>query len=297
MNRKRIAAVAAATIVAVGGAVAVAPHLSKIKCAEVTGRGAFDPIVHRNESPPSGHNHTFFGSKTLPNLPNPDAAEFLDLYGKGTACLNPSDTAGYWVPTLYYKATMKPVPVSAFRAYYRTFDTKDFGPVKDALPIIMDTRLVTKPGESKQSGWFCGQFNPQPLGPSLPTCDGIDKPGHRLGLHITFPSCWDGVYPHHESELGDTRDNAHYRYPQGSVCPVGFPKHVVQLRLDVSYGYWKGNAAKDLVLSSDLQDGTTAGRSVHGDFWNTWVVEGFNQMIKDCITSGSLKPAFPHECD
>lgn len=47
----------------------------------------------------------------------------------------------------------------------------------------------------------------------------------------------------------------------------------------------------DLVLSSDRPAGTTDGRSMHADFWNTWVQAGFVTMVRDCINPGRNRTA------
>ena len=71
--------------------------------------------------------HQFFGNNAFLSLPNPNAANYADLMGKGTNCEDPADTAGYWSPTLHYTTTGAVVPVAAFTAYYRSWNTQKTG--------------------------------------------------------------------------------------------------------------------------------------------------------------------------
>jgi hypothetical protein len=91
--------------------------------------------------------------------------------------------------------------------------------------------------------------------------------------------------------MGDTSDNVHYRYAVGSgsraACPAGYPNRMVALRMTIQFKY-TGNG-NDVALSSDMMSGTTDGRSLHGDFWNTWDQATFNRLISSCVnTSGSV---------
>lgn len=291
--RIKTAALAAATLVSsVGLSVASTTPASakaKIKCKLSVGSAYADPIVHHKEVGPVGHLHTFFGNQNLLSLPNPNAATYADMMGKGTACENPDDTAGYWQPALIYKATGKPVPVHAFSAYYRTYDHEDFG-IGDALPP--DTQLVAgdamsmTPQSTKIVNWSCGQFSS--VGPTayIPNCAAATGSVVRLTAHVTFPSCWDGRLADHRLS-GNTSDNAHFAYQRKGVCPAGFPNKMTELRETISFDY-PGNGS-DIQLTSDMP-GMRPGSSLHGDYWNTWIQTGgtfggFVGMVRDCINS------------
>ena len=45
----------------------------------------------------------------------------------------------------------------------------------------------------------------------------------------------------------------------------------------------------DLALSSDSHMGTSDGRSLHADFWNTWVQAGYTSLVRDCINPGLMR--------
>lgn len=293
MHRRPIIAALTATVLAVAALVAAptATALGKVKCDTKTqpavAIGSYDPIVNHNQ-PSAMHEHQFFGNTAWHTLPNPNTANYDDLAGKANNCRAvlglgySADSAGYWIPTLRYKSGPNAgqlVPAKQFTAYYRSFDHRKFG---KAEPIPADTRLI-----GTKYNWSCGAKSGARATPvqSIPDCSGLSgKPGLTLTAHIDFPSCWDGVKPNHKaSDVGDTRDNAHYAYRQGRKCPPGFPIGVTELRETIQFAY-TGNG-NDVELSSDKHAGTTDGRSLHGDFWNTWRQPEFEQFIKTCINS------------
>jgi hypothetical protein len=290
MNARRrtrtAAAIAALALAVVTTAVASAPSssaMAKIKCKQTTGTAAVDPIVHHNETSAMVHVHQFFGNNAW--LAKGNSANYSDLEGKTTNCENTADTAGYWVPQLT-TLSGTPVKVQAFTAYYRPFTGvggPDFGP---AEVIPADTRLV-----ATDYDWSCGQFSNTGPQPSIPSCVGQSgKPGHTLTAHVTFPTCWDGKLPNHaSSDVGNTADGAHWAYKvrtsgKNYTCPSGFSHKMTELRETIQYAY-TGNGT-DLKLSSDAMAGTSDGRSLHADFWNTWEMTGFTSMVKNCVNSG-----------
>src|SRR5262245_56418196 len=195
---------------------------AQVHCKDPTAIVTFDPIVyHRLYG--LGHQHQFFANATLPRLPNPPAAGYLDLVGQATNCDNPNDTAAYWTPTLLDGAG-RVVPTQAFIAYYRSWDMRDAG---DGAAPPPDTRLISPmTTDVSQNNWTCGQFEREQPTSYIPDCTGASgKPGHTLTAHVTFPSCWDGVRPSHSAyDVGDTRDNAHWAYrSRRTGCPPDFP--------------------------------------------------------------------------
>jgi hypothetical protein len=256
-----------------------ASSLGKIKCHQTTGTANVDPIVHHNKPVGSAHLHQFFGNNAFLSLPNPNTANYLDLMGRGTNCENAADTAGYWAPTLHNTKTGAVVPVASFTAYYRSWNGRTTGA---GLPHPSDTRLV-----AADYDWTCGQKERVEPSASIPDCSKASGgPGSRLTAHINFPTCWDGVLPVHKAaDAGNTSDNAHYAYRLSrDACPAGFPVKVVELRMTISWAYT--GSGTDVALSSDSHMGTTDGRSMHADFWNTWVQAGYTTMVRDCINPG-----------
>lgn len=266
------------------GQISSASALAKIKCKQTVGAAALDPIVHHDQPHAMTHVHDFFGNNAW--LHHGNFAIYKNLVGQGTNCENKADTAGYWVPQLRTVGG-KPVPVQAFTAYYRPFTGvggPDFGP-GEVIPA--NTRLV-----ATDYDWSCGQYSNVGPQPTIPSCAGQSgKPGRTLTAHVTFPTCWDGVSPdHHPSEKGNTSDNADWAYKIRDqkthewTCPAGFSHHMIELRETIQYAY-TGNGA-DLILSSDPMENTSEGRSMHGDFWNTWEMNGFESMVQNCIHPG-----------
>jgi Domain of unknown function (DUF1996) len=277
-----VAALLGGLVLAAMASVATAPSASakaKIKCKELTGTAAVDPIVHHNQ-PVSDmqHMHQFFGNNHFLSLPNPNEANYEDLVSQGTNCENAADTAGYWTPVLRYKDSGETVPTRAFTAYYRSWDFKDTG---EGVPLPDDVRLI-----ASKHNWTCGQFESVQPSQSIPDCSMADgSPGSTLTAHIDFPSCWDGVKPNHsKDEVGDTRDDEHFAYRVGKSCPPGFPVKTVALRETIQFAY-TGKGA-DVELSSDAMMGTSDGQSLHGDFWNAWEPAGFASMVRNCINPG-----------
>jgi hypothetical protein len=295
-----LAASAALTVVTETSRAPSADALGKIKCAVPTGFAAVDPIVFHDQPAPTGHLHTFFGNVTLLRMGNPNTADYSDMVGGATNCLNPSDTAAYWMPTLQYVSgpnAGKPVPIMSFRAYYRSFDHERSGAGQAYPP---DTRLVAGDGKAstlqstKTIDWTCGHLSGIGPSPTIPDCTGQPGvPGRTLTAHVDFPSCWDGkLAPHNVT--GDTRDNAHFAYTVKGTCPPGFPIKTVELRTTFVFDY-QGNG-RDIMLSSDrMVPGAKPGQTLHADFWNTWVQKGFEQMVAHCVTNGE-HPTFPREC-
>jgi hypothetical protein len=266
-----------------------ASALGKVGC-DVSGQptvtvASYDPIVNHNGTG-SAHQHQLFGNIAWFSLPNPNAANYADLVGRANNCRkvlglsSSADSAGYWTPTLRYISgpmAGQLIPAQQFTAYYRAASGAQFGPARAIPP---DTRLI-----GTAYNWTCGQKSGRRSAPvqSIPDCSGLPgTPGRTLTAHIDFPSCWDGVMPSHPtSQNGDTRDNAHYAYRVGQSCPAGFPIGVTELRETVQFAY-VGTGA-DVALSSDAAIGTSDGRSMHGDFWQTWAQQDFDTFVQTCV--------------
>jgi Domain of unknown function (DUF1996) len=76
-----------------------------------------------------GGKNTFFGNKQI------DAFSTLDsLRGKATTCNRKSDTAAYWVPTLYRHG--KPVRPTDAVAYYTVREQSPVRPYPPGLKVV-----------------------------------------------------------------------------------------------------------------------------------------------------------------
>lgn len=246
-----------------------------VKCGQTVGTASVDPIVNHNDPMPSMHEHQFFGNNSW--LGQGNSANYADLLAGATNCREAADTAGYWTPTLRYKDGRE-IKARAFSAYYRGYTGK--GNTGPGVPYPADVRLV-----GTRFNWTCGQKNSQgPVG-YIPDCSKAGGgAGDTLTAHIDFPSCWDGTQPSHSpNEMGDTRDNAHWAYVNGSTCPAGFPIKTTELRETIQF-YYTGKG-DDVDVSSDAMAGTTGGRSLHGDFWNAWQQSNFSTLIQKCVNT------------
>lgn len=254
-------------------------------CPVIVGIRQADPIVHANEPEPAGHLHAFFGSPVP--FDNGDATTFAQMMApRSNPCAAgfPGDTAGYWFPVLCTDATCaSTVPVLHTSAYYRAFNGQPQGP---AQPIPDGAKLVTH-----TYNWTCGQNSGPVLSAPvdhIPDCPGVTgKPGNTLTLHLTFnATCYDGVPPDNtDGRVGDLQESSHYVPPVGSgkrtTCPATNPIGVTQLRETIEFAHV--GPAGDLILSSDVQDGTTGGRSAHGDVWETWQPGQQDAMLATCV--------------
>lgn len=271
---------------------------AKIKCDVGTNKvdvatfvGKVDPIVNHNQ-PESMHQHDFFATKDWQAKVG-NAANYDDVRASATTCREKGDTAGYWAPSLVYTSGPKAgqrVPVRQFTAYYRGFAGQTTHAGSIAFPA--DVRLVAQQNSASYGlvGWTCGQ-NSTVTGSGrwqIPDCSASSGVGgDTLTAHINFPSCWDGVKPSHtSSEVGDTRDNAHWVYPTNkTACPSTHPIEVVQLRETIQYHY-TGDGT-DVALTSDLMAGAAPGTTMHADFWNTWDQATLEAMVAKCVQGKS----------
>jgi hypothetical protein len=67
----------------------------------------------------------------------------------------------------------------------------------------------------------------------------------------------------------------------GQSCPAEFPVGVTELRETVQFAY--AGTGADVALSSDAAMGTSDGRSMHGDFWQTWAQPDFETFLQTCV--------------
>jgi hypothetical protein len=228
-------------------------------------RASDDPIVHPGHHG-MAHSHDFFGNRST------DAAStYASMLQAGTTCELPEDTSAYWVPTLL-SPSGSPAPVRHLFAYYR--DLPVFAGRPHAYPE--DFRMIAgypdvPTGTDNVLGWSCRDDDPFRATP--PDCG-----SRNLKLHLVFPSCWDGVNT-------DSRNHrSHVAYSVNGRCPTTHPAKLPRLSLHVTYGVSDGRGFQ---LSSDIESGTSDGRSAHGDFWNTWDQSALERLVDVCLRDGA----------
>jgi hypothetical protein len=243
----------------------------------------------------SAHQHTFFANRKILTLEDPSMASYEDLVGAPTACTNATDTAVYWVPTLY--TAKGPLTPRSFIAYYRDFDRDETGAGVEAFPA--DSRIIAGDAEASTAqhkgfvNWSCSEKSSRPgpyVSPVEANCATATGKVY-LTARIIFPSCWDGRLNSHDGNA-NTADYSgspgavvnHFAYVKRRACPAGFPHRLPDLRMNIGWDY-QGNGT-DVSLSSGHP------HTLHGNYWNTWVQSGLKKMIDVCINT-----TLPHPHD
>lgn len=111
----------------------------KVVC-EVSGYGAFDPIVYPGLEAPVGHEHTFAGSRTILQTSQRNDADPKSLRGGSTSCSNPDDTAAYWFPTVAIGE--RPLEIRNVTAYYYSGSAERPRLAVPTEPYPPDLRLI-----------------------------------------------------------------------------------------------------------------------------------------------------------
>lgn len=262
-------AVLAVTALLVGCVAAPAQAMGKVKagkargCPVILGTAPNDSTRLNGEPDATTHVHEFAFNDAVLRLGNTVTYDDAVATGPNPCTTEPNDTAGVWEPILCTDATCaERVQVAHHTLYYRCASGKNTGcPDTQAMP--KDARLI-----SDHYNWTCGQNSgpvySQPVD-HIPDCpDVATHPGDTLTMHVTFPSYWDGQLNDHTA-VGDVNDNAHFAFPlKGGGAPPGFPIPVTQIKYAVQYAH--NGPAGDLILSADVMDGTTGGRSEHADY-------------------------------
>lgn len=229
-----------------------------VQCNEPVRSAAFDPIVYPGRDT-AGHNHEFYGNRTI----NPDST-FGSLEGSSTACDENADTAGYWHPTVYSNGVRHVAPKSTF--YY---DSPISGPVHSypsGLQMVAGDSKATSPQDTHVVYWGCGSGSGQSSLDSPPKCSGGD-----LTIHVIFPNCWDG-------RNLDTDDQGHVAYGRDG-CPSSHPVAIPRLTMRIQYNDWNPDPGS-LSLSSGSID------SMHADFFQAWEPRKLSKAVDLCINAG-----------
>lgn len=252
-------------------------------------RAPDDPIVSPGR-PGASHGHEFFGSETTAS-----DSTGPGLVGTETTCVDPDDTAAYWVPTLSVAGV--PVDPTLLRAYYRAAvgtDVRDVVAPPTGLAMISGSptgpvaaaghdhtghgsrtsstgSVPTGPpaapaGGSVDAGWSCG-LRPPRLSVTPPD-DCVA--GSPLTLHLRFPDCWDG------RNLDSADHRSHVARSVDGACPASHPVLMTQIQVSVWWPIF-GSDANRVTLSSGPVTGA------HGDFLNGWDQAALTRQVDLCI--------------
>jgi hypothetical protein len=235
-----------------------------------------DPIVYPGQ-PGRSHDHTFFGNTST------DAFSTLgSLRAAKTTCDRKTDTASYWVPTLF-RGTTAIKPLLAI-AYYTVRIGRPVRPYPPGLKMVAGNAHAVGPPQSLAITWWsCGAFGgakPSTEPPArcrardVPRRDagGSPRPPDRsrrpsLELHVRFPDCWDA------RRLDSLDHRSHIAYEVAGRCPRSHPVRVPSLTLIVRYPVTRGAG---LALASG---GVHSG---HADFFNAWNQEALATIVREC---------------
>jgi hypothetical protein len=234
-----------------------------------------DPILYPGR-PGASHDHTFFGSRAIGAH-----ATLPDLRAADTTCGRKSETAAYWVPTLFQNGR-RVTPLKA-TAYYTLRQFTAVRPYPPGLKIIAGDAHARRPQSLDVVWWNCGPFTGVRRSSSVPRRCPAGRSGEgakvmgragrarlprpSLELHVRFPECWDG------RRLDSPDHSAHMAYAQNDRCPDSHPVRVPSLILIVVYPI---RAGRGVELSSGGQ------LSGHADFVNAWDQNDLARIVRDC---------------
>jgi Domain of unknown function (DUF1996) len=238
--------------------------------------GRDDPIVYPGQ-PGRSHHHTFFGSRAINAHATP-----ASLRAASTTCGRKSETAAYWVPTLFRNGR-RVTPVRA-TAYYTLRRFSGVRPYPASLKMIAGDADVRRPQPLGVVWWSCGPFSNVRRSSSVPprcpprsgpmgarlvfrTAGRTRNPEPSLQLHVRFPDCWDG------RRLDSPDHKAHMAYQSAGECPGSHPVRVPSLILIVVYPIRAGDG---VALASGGQ------YSGHADFINAWDQKELSRIVTDC---------------
>ncbi len=243
----------------------VNPSSGWIVACSFSHRAKNDPIVHP-DMPGMSHSHDFFGN----NSTNAHST-LSSLLGKSTSCSLRSDTAAYWVPTLY-KHGHKVRPTKA-TIYYRT--QIDGGAAVHAFPPGLKMIAGNQDAKHRQSlkivYYNCHDGPDQHRAASPYNCG-----SHTIDAHIRFPQCWDGA---HRDSKNHQRHMAYPVYNHGMrTCPASHPVVLPRLIIRVSWPITNGRHVR-----------LASGRpyTLHADYFDAWVHSAQQDLVSRCIDAGT----------
>lgn len=278
MTRKTLIATLLALVLTVVLAGPAAASAGWITICPTTHTAADDPIVFPGQ-PGASHLHQFFG-----NTSTNANSTYASMVAASTSCGTVTDTAGYWVPTLYEDGNyVSPV---GFRAdgqptrsvfYYRADNVSStYRAAHPVEPFPADFRLIAgnshavtpadQPKLGKEIYWGCSNNSTGKL-TAPPSCS-----TGAISLHVGFPNCWNGA-------VTGTNDTPNVVYPSSSVCPPAFPRVLPRVIFRVEYPV--GTTTGNITLSSG------ANFTIHGDLWNTWDQPTLARLVNNCLVANT----------
>ena len=219
-----------------------------------------DPIVYP-QKPGLSHDHTFVGNTTTNAFSTVDS-----LLSGSTTCRRPGETAAYWMPTLLVDGS--PVMPEGATIYYRRRTLSAVTAPPSGFKMIAGSSAATSPQSMQVTFWNCG-LNAGVSPSSTPLACPAGR-GNGLRLHVTFPSCWNGI------TLDSPDHKAHVAYPTNGRCPSGFDTAIPQISLIYRYPV-SGEHTFELASKGVY--------SAHADFFNAWNQTTLERLVDTCLNA------------
>jgi hypothetical protein len=243
--------------------------------------GYADPIAYPGGMSP--HAHIFYGNRCIASTTSDPTTCPSTTSDGGTL-----NKTGYWVPAIIDstgQAVISPLMQVYYKTGYKGVDPKTVKPFPAGLRMIAgDAKRTTpdtaEPSYNRHINYQCNnadgaEFNhiPSPLEASAGGC----KAGTWFVVSIEFPQCWDGVH------LDSADHHSHMAYASGG-CPASHPVALPEITERAVYVVPPFGIPDGWRLASDnyAYNGSNAGYSGHGDWWNGWDTDTLNQWITGC---------------
>lgn len=264
-NHSRLGSLAAIAIVA---AAVVAPSIAWAAVPRSEGNllttcardriASDDPIKFPGVPGGSAHSHDFFGVKGIDAF-----TTTASLRDHPNTCNFAAESVGVWLPSMVW-ADGTEHAASRIDTYYRkpvnTTTAVQRIPV-GLRTIVGDATNTTKPSAAL---WACGRASFQStIPPAACTAEVLES--------MYFPQCWTGDHldaPDHHTLVGCTGAAGEIRLPQ------------IQLIAHFPPGSGGGK------LESDMDAGTSGGRTAHNDYWFAGDPTVWKKIIKRCLNAG-----------
>lgn len=243
-----------------------------------------DPIVYPGQAGQS-HLHMFFGN-TLANANS--TYESLRTTGSSTCHGGPINRSAYWMPALI-DASGKVVTPDYLIVYYKGSigaGAQYQAQIRAIRSMPAGLRMIAgydmaNPSTPTHFSWACESGGPSSQ--QIPNCGS----GVRVGVSLTFPTCWDGRNldsANHRSHLAYRSADPHTGHLS---CPATHPVMLPEFTLGAWFSH-DGNS-RNWHLSSDQMPGMTHanGSTFHSDWFgawdptiqDTWVAKCINDML------------------
>jgi len=223
-------------------------------------RAPDDPIVFFG-MPGASHDHSFVGNRTTNAFSTTDS-----LLSGSTTCRRRAETAAYWMPTLLVDGS--PVAPEGATIYYRRRTLKRVTAPPAGFKMIAGDSKASSPQPMQVTFWNCSVQAGVPASSTPPACP--SGRGTSLRLHVTFPSCWNGV------SLDSPNHKDHVAYPMNGRCPSGYEVALPQISLIYRYPV-SGQHAFELA--------STGVYSAHADFFNAWDQATLERLTDSCLNA------------